>query len=287
MTDRDSQTSRQRTLDRIGRVQEHIYANLDADLDLDTLADLAAMSRFHWHRIYRAVTGETVAQTVRRLRLARAASQLVTTHIPLARIATRAGYTSQAAFTRAFAAAYGKPPAEFRDTGEHADLVRASKENDPMAFPIEIRDLPVRPALGLVHAGAYNQIGRTFDKLFLALQADGLTSHVRGIFGRYVDDPEQVPADKLRSHACVFVDAAGLKTKSLEHLAAGGGSYAVLTYKGPYAAMQPAYDWLFGTWLPQSGRTARDEPVLEINLNTPLNAAQADLLTEICLPITD
>lgn len=287
MTDQDSHSSRQRTLDRIGRVQEHIYTHLDADLDLDTLADLAALSRFHWHRIYRAITGETVAQTVRRLRLARAASQLVGTHMPLARIATHAGYTSQAAFTRAFAAAYGKPPAEFRERGEHIELVRATEEKNAMAFPIDIRELPVRPALGLVHEGAYNQIGRTFDKLFLALQADNLMPHVRGIFGRYVDDPEQVPTEKLRSHACVFVDQAGLATGSLEHLAAGGGTYAVLTYKGPYAAMQPAYDWLFGTWLPQSGKTARDEPVLEINLNTPLNTAPADLLTEICLPIAD
>ncbi|WP_293450939.1 AraC family transcriptional regulator [Planktotalea sp.] len=56
--------------DRIGRVSTYIHENLDAPLDLDTLADVAAMSRFHWHRVYRAVMGETVAQTVKRLRLA-------------------------------------------------------------------------------------------------------------------------------------------------------------------------------------------------------------------------
>ena len=60
--------------DRIGRVSNHIHDNLDAPLDLDTLAEVAAMSRFHWHRVYRAMMGETAAQTVKRLRLARAAS---------------------------------------------------------------------------------------------------------------------------------------------------------------------------------------------------------------------
>ncbi len=286
MTDRET-SNRQRYLDRIGRVQEHIYTHLDADLDLDRLAELACLSRFHWHRIYRAMTGETAAQTVRRLRLARAASQLASTHTSLADIATRAGYTTQAAFTRAFAATYDMPPAEFRASGSHVDLVTATKENDAMAFPIEIRALPVRPALGLVHEGSYQEIGRTFGKLFLDLKADDLEPYVRGIFGRYTDDPDQVPEAKLHSHACVFVDADNLPSKSLEHMQAGGGTYAVLTYKGPYSAMKPAYDWLFGTWLPQSGKIARDEPVLEINLNTPATAAQADLLTEICVPIED
>ena len=58
---------------RVLRVLEHIHANPAADLSLDALADVAAMSRFHWHRLFRAVTGETAAQTVRRMRMHRAA----------------------------------------------------------------------------------------------------------------------------------------------------------------------------------------------------------------------
>lgn len=52
--------------ERILRVQEYIYQNPSGDLSLDRLADVAAMSRFHWHRVYRAMTGETCAQAVRR-----------------------------------------------------------------------------------------------------------------------------------------------------------------------------------------------------------------------------
>lgn len=284
MTPRDD-TSIQRYADRIDRVRQHIHAHLDAPLDLDTLADVACLSRFHWHRIYRGVTGETVAQTVRRLRLARAAQALANSTDPVATIAERAGYSTQAAFTRAFAAAYGSPPAEFRTSGQHAALVQALQEENAMAFPVEIRVLPARPALGLAHSGPYADIGRTFGKLDLILRAEGLLPRVRGMFGRYRDDPDVVPAELLGSHACVFVDSADARAPGLESLTAGGGPHAVLTYKGPYAAMKPAYDWLFGTWLPQSGREARDEPVIEINLNTPLETPPRDLLTEICLPL--
>ncbi len=61
---------------RINRVTAYIYEHLDEPLDLERLADVAAMSPWHWHRVYSAMRGETVAATVRRLRLMRAANEL-------------------------------------------------------------------------------------------------------------------------------------------------------------------------------------------------------------------
>lgn len=58
---------------RLLRVLDHIYRNPEGDLSLDALADVVAMSRFHWHRVYQAMTGETCAEAVRRIRMHRAA----------------------------------------------------------------------------------------------------------------------------------------------------------------------------------------------------------------------
>lgn len=63
---------------RILRVLDYIHDNPTGDLSLDALADVAAMSRFHWHRVFRAVTGETLAQSVRRMRLNRASPRSAT-----------------------------------------------------------------------------------------------------------------------------------------------------------------------------------------------------------------
>lgn len=54
---------------RIERVRAHVAANLASDLSLDALAEVAALSRFHVHRAWRAEAGETLADTVRRERL--------------------------------------------------------------------------------------------------------------------------------------------------------------------------------------------------------------------------
>ena len=61
---------------RFVRVIDYLYAHLDDDIDLAALAEVARLSEFHWHRIYQAHIGESVFQTIRRLRLQRAAEAL-------------------------------------------------------------------------------------------------------------------------------------------------------------------------------------------------------------------
>ena len=95
-------------------VTDYIYAHLDDDLSLETLARVSGFSRYHWHRIYRAVRGETAAQTVRRLRLERAAAMLTETSWPVERIAWKAGFTGTEVFSRAFLRSYGTTPSRFR-----------------------------------------------------------------------------------------------------------------------------------------------------------------------------
>lgn len=99
---------------RILRVLAYIHDHPAGDLSLDTLADVAAMSRFHWHRVFRALTGETCAQAVRRIRLHRAANALVRSDRPVTRIASEVGYPNLNSFARAFSEAYGSSPAAFR-----------------------------------------------------------------------------------------------------------------------------------------------------------------------------
>src|SRR6185312_10387608 len=103
---------------RILRVLIHIQAHLDEALDLEDLAQVACFSSFHFHRIFAAMTGETIADHVRRLRLERAAMELRSGAKQVIQIALDAGYEAHEAFTRAFKAAYGVSPAEFRRATE-------------------------------------------------------------------------------------------------------------------------------------------------------------------------
>lgn len=272
---------------RFTRVIEHIYANLDAELDLNTLAEVAALSPWHWHRIWQAVYGETVAATVKRLRLQRAAADLSQTARPLDEIWPRAGYSSLAAFSRSFKEAYGLPPAEYRKRGSHTRFTMPAAPKGVSAMrDVAIRVLPAASLAVVPHRGSYMKIGQAFETLFGTLGARNLLRPGLCMKGLFYSDPTAVPEAELRSAAAIVIPAADFPVAPpLERAELRGGDYAVLRHKGPYSDMKAAYDWLYGEWLVQSGREAADAPVFEDYLNNPREVAPTELLTDICLPL--
>jgi AraC family transcriptional regulator len=104
---------------RLRRVSAYVHDHLDEELDMERLAEIACMSSYHWHRIYRAIYGETLAATVKRLRLHRAAGDIVRTDHSVGEIAKRSGYPNLQSFNRIFKSVYGMPPARYRKEGSH------------------------------------------------------------------------------------------------------------------------------------------------------------------------
>lgn len=105
------------TTDTFGRFVDVIADGLDdPGLNGQDVASRAHMSRFHFDRVVTAAAGETPARFRRRIRLERAAYQLVARDDSVLDIAVAAGYGSHEAFTRAFVRAFGMPPSQWRRT---------------------------------------------------------------------------------------------------------------------------------------------------------------------------
>lgn len=271
---------------RLLRVLAHIHDHVDGDLSLDALAEIACMSRFHWHRVFRAMTGETLADAVRRIRLLRAANTLVREDRPIEEIAARYGYSGPASFSRAFRAALGVAPGEFREQGvQRMAELRNNPGAQPM-FPVTIKDLPPCQAAGVLHVGPYADIPRAFQQLGGILAARNLFTQAQGLFAIYHDAPGSKPDAELRAHVAVIVGAAfPHSVPGLEYFNLAGGRHAVLEHTGPYATLAGAYDWLYGVWLPQSGEEPRDAPPIELYVNDPRTTPPNDLRTDIRLPL--
>ncbi len=271
---------------RLLRVLAHIHDHVDGDLSLDALAEVACMSRFHWHRVFLAMTGETLADAVRRIRLLRAANALVREDRPIEEIAARYGYSGPASFSRAFRAALGVAPGEFR---EQRVQRMAELRNNPGAqpmFPVTIKDLHPCQAAGVLHVGPYADIPRAFQQLGGILAARNLFTQAQGLFAIYHDAPGSKPDAELRAHVAVIVGAAfPLSVPGLEYFDLMGGRHAVLEHTGPYATLAGAYDWLYGVWLPQSGEEPRAAPPIELYVNDPRTTPPNDLRTDIRLPL--
>jgi AraC family transcriptional regulator len=272
---------------RVEKVIAHIASRLDEALDLETLAGVAAFSPCHFHRIYRYVTGETAADTLRRLRLHRAAGELVEDTVPVAAVAKRAGYGSVAAFTRAFGAAYGIAPAAYRVQGRLVAPAPTRSDEENAVYDVEIRKIkPVRLA-AMRHSGSYMEIAPVFERLFAWGAGRGLVGPQTRSFGIYYDDPGTVALKDLRSDA-TFVIGDDVKVDGdVRAITLEGGRYAVIQHKGPYAELERAYRWLYREWLPQSGDDAADRPAFEEYVKGPKGLPPSEWLTEVCLPLAD
>lgn len=93
---------------------DHVRRHLDDDLPLADLAEVAHFSPFHFHRIFQATTGETVADFVRRARLERAVHLMrAAPQRTLSSIAAETGFATPSDFSRLFRRQYGQTPSSW------------------------------------------------------------------------------------------------------------------------------------------------------------------------------
>ncbi|WP_294769548.1 AraC family transcriptional regulator [uncultured Rhodoferax sp.] len=273
--------------ERLSRVQAYIHDHLDQPLDLARLAEVAHLSPYHWHRVYHALYGETIAATVRRLRLHRATGYLAHTALPIEQVARKCGYPNVQSFTRAFSGLYGTSPSRYRAEGSHTVFRQGAAQPLAAGYGVELREVPQVRLAGVPHRGSYMRMGKAFAQAYTGMQAQGLMRPDTRWMSVYYDDPFAIPEAQLHSRAGLSLPPghSGDLAAPLEPFTLGGGLCAVLHYRGPYASMRAAYQWLYGQWLIQSGHEAADLPVFEDYLNNPRDTAPADLLTDIYLPL--
>lgn len=112
---------KQKTIDdyskRIDNIVKYIHDNLDGDLSLEHLSEVACFAPYHFHRIFQSIQGQTLKKYVRWIKLQRAAKDLVESEMAIDRISKRAGYDNTDSFTRRFTADFGMSPNAFRRKG--------------------------------------------------------------------------------------------------------------------------------------------------------------------------
>jgi AraC family transcriptional regulator len=264
---------------------QYIHENPDGDLSLDALADVALMSRFHWHRVFHAMTGETCAQAVKRIRLYRASTWLLGTDKTVADIASAVGYPNIQSFTRAFSETFGEPPATFRKNGKYGVPPKRKSKGAFTMFEVKTDTMPERRLAALLHTGPYEELGKSYEQLIQTATAENLWSRTAGMVGVHYSDPNVVSKSELRAHAGLVITDLDPVPEGLEDVTLPAGPCAVLHYKGPYTAIKVAYDYLYGDWLPKSGKEPADLPPYEIYLNDPAETEESELLTNIVVPL--
>lgn len=281
---------------RVEHVVDQILANPALPFSVKDLAGHAAFSEFHFHRVFKAVTGESVSQCIIRLRLEAAASALVYQRkAPVTQIALDCGFSNSAHFSKAFRKAYDCAPTQFRQNQPTDFRISrigkarpaGSNYSGGMNVNVEILSLPKRTLANLRLIGPYSHAG--ISRLYADLGAWFQSTLGRPLPKESINvtwsdsalaDQEtwrldacyEVPADTIVSEKIVMRTLAGGRTACLKATLLATEMHRISDY----------WDWLFSNWLPKAGVELADRPAYEVYRST---ADKTGFNITLCLPL--
>ncbi len=278
-------TTNARYLTRIERVVDALLSAPAEAHSLESLAALAHMSEFHFHRVYRAVMGETVQTTIRRVRLTLAADRLAGGSETIACIAQTAGYESPQAFARAFRSHSHATPLEFRRRHRGAEPMARHHAFVGEAFrrSIDVVDETACTALALRHDGPAATIPFSVRRFWKWQLRRALVPRVQQVMGVVFPDPAQRHGFRYYTAVVVHDDR---EFDDVARLALPGGRYARYRLLGPSTLIPAGFLAMQREWLPDSGFELDERPLLERYLEQPRSGAHTTApATELLIPI--
>lgn len=271
---------------RVNRAIDHIVQGLGGPLKLESVARAAGFSPFHFHRVFRALMGETLNAFIRRQRLERAL--FLMSHGPrrsLLEVALDCGWSSGSDFSRAFKQRYGVPPSAidldtFRASNRRRfeqlfgqsetpyRIERLPPGENPDGFEARVRRLPARTMayIRVLDPFRPDRVSGAAARLIGWAEEHGVLDNTW--YGYMWEDPEIVALEDCRYDVAVEVDGV-LPEGEIGRIEFPPMTVAEVEVRGSIDLEQRALDWLFGSWLPQSGFLPSDHPCFERWLGRP------------------
>ncbi|MEP0174093.1 MAG: AraC family transcriptional regulator [Paraglaciecola sp.] len=114
-------------LNAIQKAIDYIEENLDKPLPLTAISAHARMSHWHFQRIFKALTNETIKSYVRSRRIANSIDSLYDKNLSILDVAIASGFESHESYTRAFQKLFGYTPSEYRQRASQALIIKKAK----------------------------------------------------------------------------------------------------------------------------------------------------------------
>lgn len=267
----------------INKVLDYINEHLNKKPDLNTLSQIANVSPFHFHRIFKAIIGENLGEYVQRLRLEYVAGQLKTTELSLSTLAEKTGYNTEQALSKAFKKHFGTPPRVYKLASTHKTDYSNHKLS-PRICEIEHKNLIYIRVIAKY--GAQEVYNKAWGKLHQFAANNHLLKESNEWLGISFDDPDTTETNKCRFYACLTIDKPVTPTGKIGCKSIKSGQYAVFTHKGSYRGLNDFYKNIWFGWLPTADYRLRKATFFEKYVTDPDKVKEEDIITEIYIPIT-
>ncbi len=285
--------------ERIEKAVEFIEVNLMEKISIEMISEKAHFSKYHFIRIFRAMTGETVGNYLRRRRISESSKQLITTNRSILSIAFDYQFESQEAYSRSFKKIYDTSPGKYRKlnnnqiafgraklTIERLDHLKSNVTMKPKIIKLKKKMLV---GISVKTSLANNNIPQLWNDFMPRI--DGITNNQNtGCYEIHQFDSEFKMENftenmEFEKWAAIEIDNFDYIPEGLKSLIIEGGEYAVFEHKGTMSNIQMSFDYVYGTWLPNSVYKTDKRADFELYGQKYLGPEHPESITELWIPI--
>ena len=305
---------------RLNRTIDYIQNHYDEDLNLTKLAEVACFSKFHFHRIFRAMVGETLNDFVQRIRLEKSITKLTTElNKSITEIALDCGFSCSQNFAKIFKAHYGITPSIFRrefkwndwkikmlnlkgknkddlqpvdaflyDTYYNKRQLPIDKILDKQFVPqIKIENLPDLHVAYIRSRGPYHHetLASVFKQLLQWANPRRLIENGSMVLSVFWSNPDITPDDKLIHDACITVPESIKADRWVDVRVLPGGKFAIHHCEIDAGPSEEAWLSFVLNWLASSDYQPDDRPLYQIYYNDYNTHPLKHQIIDLCLPI--
>ena len=287
-------------LSQVQKGIDFIEANLDFDFTLKQVAEEAKISQWHFQRIFKALSNETLKTYIRSRRLTTAFEKLLKTDQKIIEIAVTAGFESQESFTRAFKKAFDMTPNEARKIASSKQFLKKVEFDREYLQHIH-QNVSLEP-----------EIITRKKKLFIGLKThfysvdsekNNIAEQLPSLWGEFLPRMQEIKnttgslsygiiqatkanPDLLEYYA--VCEVSNLKTipKGMVIFEIPQTCYAQFTHKGDVRSINNTVNYIYSSWLMQSDYCHSYGADLEIYGDTYI-AESDDSIVHYAIPISE
>lgn len=249
-------------------IMYYIYTHIDTHIDIDELSRDLGVSKYHMHRIFKETFEKNIYESIKSIRLQKAASLLLTNkYSTISEVASSCGYSSHSSFIKAFRERFGKSPKRWRRGGyktysdrilRQSEIAMASTADFEGMEPTIVK-MPEMQSYYIRHKGYDMTIRRTWQKLQTWVLNQNLSEYRE--IALFHDNPTITSLEECQYIACIV---AGEKEKvisdRLPKFTISGGTYARFELQGSHGDLLQFIHWVHHEWLPASAYETTTKP---------------------------
>jgi AraC family transcriptional regulator len=274
-------------------VMNYIYKYIDTNINIDDLSIELKVSKFHLHRIFKDEFGKNIYESIKSIRLEKAANLLITNkYSTITNIANMTGYSSQTSFLRAFKERFLMTPKMWKSGGykEYSNkiveqIINTDENINFSKIEPSIVKMPEIKAYYIRHQGYDKSIKKTWQKLQTWIYTNDIKEYKQ--LALHHDNPIITPLEQCQYIALVTL---GNKNEDLENLSLPTlnipkGIYAKFSLSGKYGDVIKLIQWVYHTWLIESGYETTPNPSYTIYHKNHFLSSDEEFILDYYLPI--